>query len=189
MSLTSARSRRFNRFAAAIMLEIGYGHTVTSVDDDHIHMVDSAIQGMFLAGYPGSMLVDVFPARRCYLRFPIYERHADCSTYAILSLGTNAVKYIPAWIPGMVWKRTAIQQRPGIDTMNLKPFRAVTQAMVCPLPPRVVFRKLTPTQKAGSVKPSFATALLELEVPPDEPISPAEERELSGAVGTVYTGM
>ena len=88
----------------------------------------------------------------------------------------------------MVWKRTAIKKRPGIDTMNLKPFRAVTQAIVCFLPPRVVVMMLTSTQKAGSVKPSFATALLELEVPPDEPISPAEERELSGAVGTVYTG-
>ena len=48
------------------MLEIGYGHTVTSVDDKYIHMVDSAVEDIFLAGNPGSMLVDFLPARKCY---------------------------------------------------------------------------------------------------------------------------
>lgn len=49
------------RFAAAVMLEIGYGRTVTSVDDAHIRKVDAAVEGLFLAGNPGSMLVDFFP--------------------------------------------------------------------------------------------------------------------------------
>ena len=48
------------------MLEIGYGHTVTSIDDAHIHMVDSAVEGVFLAGYPGSMLIDFFPLRESH---------------------------------------------------------------------------------------------------------------------------
>ena len=47
------------------MLEIGYGHTVTSIDDAHIRLVDSALEGIFLAGNPGSMLVDFFPLCEC----------------------------------------------------------------------------------------------------------------------------
>ncbi|EPS93959.1 hypothetical protein FOMPIDRAFT_48847 [Fomitopsis schrenkii] len=128
------------RFAAATMLEIGYGHTVTSLDDDYIHMIDSALDGMFLAGNPGSMMVDFFPP----------------------------LKYVPAWLPGLTWKKTATRLRPVVDVMNLSPFRAVVKAM-----------------NEGSAKSSFASAILD-EVSPDEPLSPAEEREMSGAVGTVY---
>lgn len=43
------------------MLEIGYGHTVTSIDDPHIRKVDNAVAGLFATGNPGSMLVDFFP--------------------------------------------------------------------------------------------------------------------------------
>ncbi|KAH9917064.1 cytochrome P450 [Fomitopsis serialis] len=125
----------FKRLAAAVMLEIGYGHTVTSVDDAHIRKVDSAVGGILEAGNPGSMLVDFFPV----------------------------LKWIPAWMPGAGWKKTAIRLRPAIDSMHLDPFRAVVKALT-----------------AGTAKPSFATAILE-EAPTDEPLFPAEEREMSGA--------
>ena len=46
---------------------------------------------------------------------------------------------------------------------------------------------LSVIQGTSSVKPSFATALLE-EAPADEPMSPSEEREMSGAVEVVYSG-
>ncbi|KAH9834639.1 cytochrome P450 [Rhodofomes roseus] len=137
----SAFMDHLKRFSAAVMLEIGYGHTVTSIDDAHIRKVDSALAGLFAAGTPGSMLVDFFPI----------------------------LKYVPWWLPGAGWKRTAIRLRPDIDAMNLDPFRSVIKTMA-----------------AGSVKPSFAATLLE-EAPIDEPISPTEEREMSGAAGVVYS--
>lgn len=49
------------RFAAGIVLEIGYGRTVTSLDDEYIVQVDAAQEGIFLAGNPGSMFVDFLP--------------------------------------------------------------------------------------------------------------------------------
>ncbi|KAH9917080.1 cytochrome P450 [Fomitopsis serialis] len=125
----------FKRLAAAIMLEVGYGHTVTSVGDAHVRKVDAAVGGIFEAGNPGSMLVDFFPV----------------------------LKWIPAWMPGASWKRTADRLRPAIDSMNLDPFRAIMEATT-----------------AGTAKPSFATAILE-EAPTDEPLLAAEEREMSGA--------
>ena len=54
-------------FAAAVMLEIGYGRTVTSVDHAHIRKVDSAVEGLFLVGHPGSMLVDFLPIRAYFM--------------------------------------------------------------------------------------------------------------------------
>ncbi|KAI0720646.1 cytochrome P450 [Fomitopsis betulina] len=134
---------QIKRFAAAIMLEIGYGHTMTTMDDDYVRIVHSALEDVFLSGNPGSMMVDFVP-----LRDQIY---------------------LPAWLPGLTWKKTVTRSRPEIDNMNLSPFRAAINAV-----------------NSGSAKSSFATAILE-EVSLDEPLSLAEEREMSGAVGTLYT--
>ncbi|KAI0720650.1 cytochrome P450 [Fomitopsis betulina] len=120
---TDAYMSHIKRFAAGIMLEIGYGHTLTSINDDYI--------------------LDFFPPLR----------------------------YLPAWFPGLTWKEAVNRLRPDINNMNLRPFRAVINAV-----------------NSGSdlAKSSFATEILG-EVSLDEPISPAEEREMSGAVGTLYT--
>ncbi|KAI0720657.1 cytochrome P450, partial [Fomitopsis betulina] len=139
---TDAYMSHIKRFAAGIMLEIGYGHTLTSINDDYIRMVNSALEGFSVAGNPGSMLVDFFPPLR----------------------------YLPAWFPGLTWKEAVTRLRPDIDNMNLRPFRAVINAVV----------------RSDLAKSSFATEILG-EVSLDEPISPAEEREMSGAVGTLYT--
>lgn len=45
------------------MLDIGYGHSVSSVTDARIQKTDEAIGGILGAGTPGSMLVDFFPIR------------------------------------------------------------------------------------------------------------------------------
>ena len=45
------------------MLDIGYGHSVSSVNDARIQKIDEAIGGILGAGTPGSMLVDFFPIR------------------------------------------------------------------------------------------------------------------------------
>lgn len=69
-----------NRFTAATVAEIAYGHTVTSLDDEYIHLADRTASETVEAGRyasffgtdevhfidlvihsPGSMLVDFFP--------------------------------------------------------------------------------------------------------------------------------
>lgn len=96
--------------------------------------------------------------------------------------------YLPAWLPGLTWKKTVTRSRPEIDNMNLSPFRAAINAVVRNTTFAMsVLQSLTATQNSGSAKSSFATAILE-EVSLDEPLSLAEEREMSGAVGTLYTG-
>lgn len=162
------------------MLEIGYGHTLTSINDDYIRMVNSALEGFSVAGNPGSMLVDFFP--------PCESRIALSCPHSVLTIWT--VRYLPAWFPGLTWKEAVTRLRPDIDNMNLRPFRAVINAVVRNTTFAMsVPRCLTPIQNSGSdlAKSSFATEILG-EVSLDEPISPAEEREMSGAVGTLYTG-
>ena len=45
------------------MMEITYGHAVTSLDDPYIRIADMATSATVRAGSPGSMLVDFFPLR------------------------------------------------------------------------------------------------------------------------------
>ena len=50
-----------DRYAAGVMLDIAYGHSVSSVNDARIQRIDEAIGGILGTGNPGSMLVDFFP--------------------------------------------------------------------------------------------------------------------------------
>lgn len=68
------------------MLEIGYGHTITSIDDAHIRLVDSALAGIFCAGNPGSMLVDFLPLCECLCACgDVHVRFIHCSPLALCS--------------------------------------------------------------------------------------------------------
>lgn len=50
------------RYAAAQMVDIAYGHSVTSLDDKYIQLAERATRETVEIGSPGSMLVDFFPA-------------------------------------------------------------------------------------------------------------------------------
>ena len=48
-------------FAAGLMLEIGYGHTVTSDDDEYLHYAEAALRGTTEVASPGAAIVDILP--------------------------------------------------------------------------------------------------------------------------------
>ena len=54
------------RFTAAMILELGYGRTVTGVDDEFIRLVDEGVsQALSGTGTTsGNALVDYFPIRK-----------------------------------------------------------------------------------------------------------------------------
>lgn len=43
---------------------IGYGVSISSLDDEFIKHVDSAVHSVFHSGGPAAMLVDFFPIRK-----------------------------------------------------------------------------------------------------------------------------
>ena len=60
-SATSSES--LIRFTASVILQLTYGHRVTStVDDKFVQLFDIAVQRTVDAGTPGLMPVDLFPA-------------------------------------------------------------------------------------------------------------------------------
>lgn len=77
---------------AAIMLEIGYGHTVSSLgDDEFIKLVEDGVRKCLSGSGPGATLVDFFPIRAvslplCVIIRPDYPaRH--CLQFATFLLG------------------------------------------------------------------------------------------------------
>ncbi|OBZ74906.1 O-methylsterigmatocystin oxidoreductase [Grifola frondosa] len=89
------------RFAAALVLEIAYGHRVTSLKDEYIRLAERATTATAEAGSPGSMLVDFFPF----------------------------LKELPAWFPGCGFKRRALDVRPHVRAFLDMPFQMVKDAM------------------------------------------------------------
>lgn len=94
--------KHFARFAAAILTEIVYGHTVTSSQDPYIHIADQAAGATVEAGSPASMLVDFIPILR----------------------------YYPTWLPGAGWKVKALAVRPLVEQMVDLPYNAVKNSMI-----------------------------------------------------------
>ncbi|OBZ78535.1 O-methylsterigmatocystin oxidoreductase [Grifola frondosa] len=91
----------FRRFASALVLEIAYGHRVTSLEDKYLRVAERATTATAEAGSPGSMLVDFFPF----------------------------LKELPAWFPGCGFKRQALDVRPHIRVFLDMPFQMVKDAM------------------------------------------------------------
>lgn len=68
------------RYTAGMFFEIGFGHTVTSWDGDHlIKLTEEGIRECFAGSSAGAARVDLFPI----------------------------LKYLPAWLPGMGFKYAA----------------------------------------------------------------------------------
>ncbi|KZT11800.1 cytochrome P450 monooxygenase [Laetiporus sulphureus 93-53] len=89
------------RYAAALMLEITYGHSITDADDDYIHLVDDALKQFTEAAGGAAALVDFFPSLR----------------------------YLPTWMPGAGFKRKARELRAIIRKMLDVPVERVKHAM------------------------------------------------------------
>ncbi|KAH9930559.1 cytochrome P450 monooxygenase [Amylocystis lapponica] len=89
------------RFAAALIMEVAYGHTVTSSDDKFIDIVETALRMTSEAGLPGSLLVDYFPV----------------------------LKYVPDWMPGAGFKRKALEVKIHVEQLLNAPFDMVKNAL------------------------------------------------------------
>ncbi|EIW56941.1 cytochrome P450 [Trametes versicolor FP-101664 SS1] len=89
------------RWAAATIMEIAYGHHVTSIDDKYIALAEKTTVETVLAGSPGSMLVDFFPI----------------------------LKGIPLWAPGSGFKHRAFYVRSLVHRTLNTPFEMVQRAL------------------------------------------------------------
>ncbi|KZT03453.1 cytochrome P450 monooxygenase [Laetiporus sulphureus 93-53] len=94
-------SAQFRRFAAATIVEIAYGHTVKSDDDEYVRMAERALIEVTTHGSPGGTLLDLLPA----------------------------LKYWPSRLPGGSMKRRAINASKLVSEMLDAPFAMVKQAM------------------------------------------------------------
>jgi hypothetical protein len=104
------------RTAGAIILNIAYGYELQGDDDPLVDLVDRAIVQFSLSTTPGAWLVDVLPF----------------------------LKYIPAWVPGAGFKRTAKEWKNTIDDMAETPYNLTKEKVV-----------------AGTAHSSFLSNLLE----------------------------
>jgi len=77
----NAFTSHFARFAAALIMDIAYGHVVTSDDDELVRLGERANFEIALAGSAGSMIVDFFPI----------------------------LKHYPTWLPGSSWKKSLLR--------------------------------------------------------------------------------
>ncbi|KAH9917058.1 cytochrome P450 [Fomitopsis serialis] len=128
------------RYVAALMLGIAYGYSPSTMDDVYIKRVHEALQIVVEAGGPSALLVDFIPL----------------------------LKYVPAWMPGMGFKRRGLRARGLIKDMERIPLERVKREMA-----------------AGIARPSVATVLLE-EAMDTGTLDEAEEWEIASALGMMY---
>ncbi|THH28084.1 hypothetical protein EUX98_g6101 [Antrodiella citrinella] len=85
----NAYETHFFRYNAAIVLEIAYGHRVTSDNDSYVDLSERAMHAAACTGSAGSMLVDVFPI----------------------------LKHYPTWMPGSGFKIQLLKTRELLQSM------------------------------------------------------------------------
>ncbi|KAK7677845.1 hypothetical protein QCA50_019157 [Cerrena zonata] len=101
LSSPNTWASHLTRFSASIIMEITYGHQVTSSDDKFIGIAQRAGEETVTAGSPGSMLVDFFPI----------------------------MKLIPAWCPGGGFKRKAAVAGKYVRELYDAPYNMVRDNM------------------------------------------------------------
>ncbi|KAI0724643.1 cytochrome P450 monooxygenase, partial [Fomitopsis betulina] len=129
------------RYMAALIMESVYGHRIVSLDDPYIDLIDRAMEAQTSTQLTGSILVDFFPF----------------------------LKYMPAWLPGMEWKRAGLRARSLIDEAKTRPYVMARDAVL-----------------AGEAKPSFISALIEEAVKEDRLAK--DEPDIINASGALYAG-
>ncbi|EPT05737.1 hypothetical protein FOMPIDRAFT_1045040 [Fomitopsis schrenkii] len=97
------------------------------------------------------------------LQLPKLDQHLKMTEWA-----RQYVRYIPAWMPGMDFKRSAAIARKAIRDMEEIPYRNVMQEMA-----------------NGIVKPSMATRLIDRCLK-DGVLNAQDQRDIEGTVGSLY---
>lgn len=106
------------RYMAALIMESVYGHRIVSLDDPYIDLIDRAMEAQTSTQLTGSILVDFFP----FCAFSCW--------FVARRLTTSLVKYMPAWLPGMEWKRAGLRARSLIDEAKTRPYVMARDAVV-----------------------------------------------------------
>lgn len=101
-----------------------YGYPIQDHNDPFIDIVDKATEQFAVASMPGAFLVDTFPWRK-------YTIHSLSLCY-LLNFKT-LVSYIPDWLPGTQWKKTAAAWRKTLFDMANLPYNYSRQTLVCSL--------------------------------------------------------
>ncbi|RDB17531.1 hypothetical protein Hypma_001246 [Hypsizygus marmoreus] len=90
-----------HRFSTAVVIEVAFGHQVTSDNDTYVKIAEEAGVVINNAGHTGGTPMDVFP----FLR------------------------YFPSWFPGAYYAGYARDNRPIIDHLHDYPFEEVQKAI------------------------------------------------------------
>ncbi|KAH8107959.1 cytochrome P450 [Cristinia sonorae] len=94
-------STHFTTFSASMLMEVTYGHRVTSDDDFFVRVADRAIEETAKGGGMGSRLVDFFPI----------------------------LKHYPMWLPGSNFRRKVAETRQLVQSMINAPYDMVKQRL------------------------------------------------------------
>jgi hypothetical protein len=90
-------------------------------DDKYVHLSEIVLKGTVESGIPGLMPVDLFPI--CQLCLPLFS-------VLFSDFRVPLVKYLPAWLPGMGFKRHANALRKDVEIMKYELFEMAKEQMV-----------------------------------------------------------
>lgn len=110
---------RVLRTVAGTTLMIVYGYDLPEKDNTFVDVV-RATMPQFSAGFlPGAHLVDLLPIRMSY-----------DANYVVDHLPSRVVQYVPSWVPGMEWKKSAKTWKHDLNAQLEIPYEYVKQEMV-----------------------------------------------------------
>lgn len=103
------------------MLELIYGHTVTSPDDKYLQIAEGALKGSNDVAGAGIDIIELVPSRRFHL-------------WSILG-GTNnspldTVRHLPYWIWGRGVKQLIDTTKRMVEAVHTEPYKLVEDAIV-----------------------------------------------------------
>ncbi|KAL4959505.1 cytochrome P450 [Aspergillus stella-maris] len=134
--------RHIRTETGAVILKIAYGYDInTRGPDPLVSLANEALENFSVAGTPGAWIVDAVPI----------------------------LKYIPSWLPGAGFKRTAAKWRDNLITTIEKPYRLVQKQM-----------------KEGKYPDSYLSNLLE--EARGRTLTADEEKVIKWSAGSLYTG-
>ncbi|EIW56878.1 cytochrome P450 [Trametes versicolor FP-101664 SS1] len=122
-------------YLAGVLLEITFGRSVETVDDELVYLAERAMSGANHAGRPGSVPVDFIPI----------------------------LKHIPSWLPGFSFKRNAAVVRRHVEEYLDAGYNAVTSAIAAGDGAPCIFRSVL-AEYGGKPTPAEADEIKGLAV-------------------------
>jgi hypothetical protein len=111
------------RYVTTIIIEVVYGHRITTDDDPYLKLANDALHHAIPSGsIRGGCAVDFFPICTLPLDFA-----------AVVELELTVcpvVRHFPSWFPGAYYVGRAREVRPMIDRLYEYPLADVRQKMV-----------------------------------------------------------